>query len=868
MDTLKKRTPDYTDIAYREAVARLRYLLAESYSPHSSPAKSSLMHRADDSGDEIESVALSERSRHQHQHQHQHFLHPYRTPLYGSKRALYADTSTKLPHAHSSQNLPSAAMGSGAGAAEVPETSVKTEGPLPPPELMAFIERQEEYIEQLEKESQYCRDELSALLGKVKEVISENEGLHEREKAGLLKSVFDCFETGDEDDQDMEPEGKQPEKQKTQQNKKKRLEGPSIIFESRISELEAQLTQTKMDLRKALEEADLYKKKLADQPLSYESQGLAGTSDCSSHRQQIESLQREKDELNENLIKLQAALAQFREKEADASLKVKRSLDVVDQAQFEKAQAELEVRRLKDELDRQHEKMRELLQEQGRKVQDERMQLERRYTQQMEQLSTDLTSQWDSSSKLQLELEKQRRVEADLRRDVQQKSTTVEELKKELQNKISSLQSELVQAAVDRGSLEQELAASRLAVERAERDGRQEASRLQAEVAALRQRLDRADADLMHSRRENLRLMEQIASLEREVNLAKLAKESADRSSSSPSKQKTGQREKELAAMVMDMEAKHVQTVAELEGMIQSQNQVMEKLKDECHSLTQRLEESSARHKCERAGLREDNAMLLDKLGRLWEIQKQQRRHLVDSSELAPHQQMTTPTPETPLSHSSMQEQSNTTHSNMTPSSTNLTNPKPVNSSTKLSTNQILVNSTRLTPVSSSTNLNPVNSTTNLNPVNSNTNLNPVSSSTNLNPVNRSTNLNPLSSSTNLNPVNSNTNLNPVNSNTNLNPVNSNTNLNPASSNTNLNPVSNSTSPCPVSSCQMGLTPARFSRPRSLCPHLSLSPRRREVVDPLPPPPPPPPLTLEDLATDSDSWDSPSAQLGIFKPLS
>jgi septal ring factor EnvC (AmiA/AmiB activator) len=82
-----------------------------------------------------------------------------------------------------------------------------------------------------------------------------------------------------------------------------------------------------------------------------------------------------------------------------------------------------------------------------------------------------------------------------------------------------SLQTELVQAAVDRGSLEQELAANRLAVERVERDGRQEASRLQAEVAALRQRLDRADADLMHSRRENLRLTEQIASLEREVCL-------------------------------------------------------------------------------------------------------------------------------------------------------------------------------------------------------------------------------------------------------------------------------------------------------------------------------------------------------------
>jgi hypothetical protein len=41
MDSFKKRTPDYTDIAYREAVARLRYLLAESYSPRSSPTKGS-----------------------------------------------------------------------------------------------------------------------------------------------------------------------------------------------------------------------------------------------------------------------------------------------------------------------------------------------------------------------------------------------------------------------------------------------------------------------------------------------------------------------------------------------------------------------------------------------------------------------------------------------------------------------------------------------------------------------------------------------------------------------------------------------------------------------------------------------------------
>lgn len=43
-------------------------------------------------------------------------------------------------------------------------------------------------------------------MGKVKDVINENEGLHEKEKSGLLKSVFTCFESEDEENQDMEEE--------------------------------------------------------------------------------------------------------------------------------------------------------------------------------------------------------------------------------------------------------------------------------------------------------------------------------------------------------------------------------------------------------------------------------------------------------------------------------------------------------------------------------------------------------------------------------------------------------------------------------------------------------------------------------------
>lgn len=57
-------------------------------------------------------------------------------------------------------------------------------------------------------------------------------------------------------------------------------------------------------------------------------------------------------------------------------------------------------------------------------------------------------------------------------------------------------------------------------IERTERQGKTEISRLNAENSSLRQRIDRADADLLHSRRENLRLCDQISNLEKEVSLS------------------------------------------------------------------------------------------------------------------------------------------------------------------------------------------------------------------------------------------------------------------------------------------------------------------------------------------------------------
>jgi serologically defined colon cancer antigen 8 len=64
------------------------------------------------------------------------------------------------------------------------------------------------------------------------------------------------------------------------------MEGPSIVYESRISELEAQLTQIRIDLKKSQDESEMYKRRLLGEGLPLDS------SEPDTIRQQLENLKR------------------------------------------------------------------------------------------------------------------------------------------------------------------------------------------------------------------------------------------------------------------------------------------------------------------------------------------------------------------------------------------------------------------------------------------------------------------------------------------------------------------------------------------------------------------------------------------------
>ncbi|XP_046806254.1 centrosomal protein of 290 kDa isoform X1 [Lucilia cuprina] len=615
----KSKTMDYTNYAYNEAVGRLKMMLADSYTaPKTNTTCSYLRSFNDDSADNysdnmstIDRPVFADISK---------YLSPSQKSRLGGgsyrpKKTLSGFSASKEnltspARQYQTTVLPTAAVSS-SGAVDYYASTPKAQMPptdsvQAPVEIFNFIEKQEDYIEQLEKESKYCRNELSNLLGKVKDVINENEQLTEHARSelnNLGKSEKITTSPSSDSDDILYTNKKTSTPRKKEVKSPRYASAPNIVYEARISELEAELMQANIDLKRVKTENDDLKKKLARSDISTSSNSALN---CEAHRKQIELLQKDKTTLEETIRQLHKSLDEAKSQQYSQSSK----RYINDLVQMERSQAELEVRHLRDELDRQHERVRELQHEMARRLADERANAERRYNNQVDQLGGDLSSQWEQVAKLQLDLERQKRYENDLKRDLANRNSQIEELKMELRANRSTFLADMAQVNAEKQSLEQEITALRLQLDRASRENKTEAARLNAEINSLRQRLDRADADLLHSKREVLRLNDEIANLEKELAYGEMKNEIR------PTK-------KDLDKRISEMQEKHAETVNELEEMIQSQKQLMDKLTNECKTLTNKLEDTTLKHNAEKQNLRDMNSKLMDRLKHIWSSYKE-----------------------------------------------------------------------------------------------------------------------------------------------------------------------------------------------------------------------------------------------------
>jgi len=214
---VKKGEPDHTDVTYRDAVSKLRNILSPKPTDSSQEALKNL------------NMAPSPTNAYPNS-----FLKNIGT--YPGKYGAGDLEKLNLPLSSAFTNPRPRPI----SAASALQNIAKSTSNLPAvnnQDLLGFIDKQEQYILQLEKETSVCRQELSGVLDKVKDVISENEELHGQQKREVLTALIKQLE-------------EKPASGKFEINGK----SEQLIRDSRMAELEAQLVQYKRNLRLAQEE--------------------------------------------------------------------------------------------------------------------------------------------------------------------------------------------------------------------------------------------------------------------------------------------------------------------------------------------------------------------------------------------------------------------------------------------------------------------------------------------------------------------------------------------------------------------------------------------------------------------------------------
>ncbi|XP_013399284.1 serologically defined colon cancer antigen 8 homolog [Lingula anatina] len=467
-------------------------------------------------------------------------------------------------------------------------------------EVVPIVQHQSNYIKQLEAESQFCKGEITALKKRVAEVVEENKMLQEE-----LKSVMSQNILADSDQEIKGSKSRQDNEDRMSRldykRWKKELERISDLHSAKSRRLEAQLANA----REEAEQNEKVVEELQGKLRLLESLNKLGRADtgqepglciqCAQNEamvssviggrntQVIENLTKERDGLIETVASFKSKLEDQKQREEEAYAQLKKSAELVEQAQFDKMQ------------------LKEL---------------------------TDL------HGTVQHQLDRVTREKVTIQAELERTRTQVTEFDTDYTKATEELKSQLVQANIERNAAVKEMNRIRTEVDKTNRDNEMEKSRLKENLEDVRRRLMQAERELMSAKEECITLATDMQAIEKDAQLCKMAKESMEkgrREELYTVTKRAQQREVELNSLIEEIEARHALASAETDDMLQQQNGLIGKLREECRTLATQLEQTAQKYRGEVRqvkNLNEELSVRLEKtLNRLKEMEAQHVQH-------------------------------------------------------------------------------------------------------------------------------------------------------------------------------------------------------------------------------------------------
>lgn len=527
--------------------------------------------------------------------------------------------------------------------------------------IIPIVHDQSQYIQRLEAEVKFCKEEMLEVKQRIRVVVHENDELHQLLKSKIMaqtakeQAAFDASGRtnevpvhGRDQSHGYQEDGRQtpfnnPRQQVRASSETSEaselhkwqleLERLKLLYDARTETLEAQTVSLRKDLSEAQKNCEDLRGRLRhhESLLAASSSNRAGglCLKCAQHEavlaqthnnvhvQAIERLTKERDELMSALVVVRKNLKDMQHRECKAYDQVKQAVVMTEEANLEKTMALIQCEQLKSELERKKERLEREVAVQQEKMANEKQNIRDEMSKEREELASKITTLLQNVAERDALLER-------LTREKKSIASQLEEALKQLSSKdievtevCAEMRYQLNQAKLRKDEAEKEFREHRAKTTRELELKEQEIEKLGFELSDNKQRLEQVQQDATGAKDECLRLTELLGKSERQLHLTRLEKDGIQQSLSSDARAlaaQAQQREQELTQKMQQMAAQHGRAVNELDSLLTSQNAFIAKLKEECQTLAVKLEEVTEKNRLEVGQLSQDNEYINTRL--------------------------------------------------------------------------------------------------------------------------------------------------------------------------------------------------------------------------------------------------------------
>nr|XP_022328885.1 serologically defined colon cancer antigen 8 homolog [Crassostrea virginica] len=491
-------------------------------------------------------------------------------------------------------------------------------------EAASVIQAQTSYCQQLEAENRYIKDELANLRAKMSEIIEENKRLHEELKTSVLQELVGeniNLESSEVENFFLADKSDHIFHTRELKHLQVELERLSSLHSARVSRLETQLEHSRSEIQKYEQMVE----DLRSQLRMHDSIPTRENGEFVSEKQRnylqitIDKLTRERDELMEHVTSLKSNVQKLAQREEEAYQQTKKGIEMVEQAQLEQTQALVQKEQLAEELNNMKKRFDTYILDTQARLLEERESVRRESQMMIDTINQKLKEMTDQYATASAQVDKLAREKVAYVNEIDEMKLQLRRFDKEASMAAETYRSESTHASIQKSHASQEVNRLRKDLEITKRERDQEKSKMEMELEGLKRRLNKAERELVNSKEECIHLTTNTQALERELHLAKLAKESLERSRNEDLKAMTKRaqlREEEFNSYIDDIGDKHERTTQEMDVMLKKQVRLLGKLREECKRQAGQIEKLTKRNRNENGQLRRQNEELRLRLQR------------------------------------------------------------------------------------------------------------------------------------------------------------------------------------------------------------------------------------------------------------